>query len=239
MRTKYAIMAILMLLTGMVHSQSQYKVARNTYLKKNPDAYSDNISFIPEGTTIFKVASTDYPYFLVKYNGEDGYVNRLDLTTQTGTSSSPETFPLEEPEIEEPPIVEPEVERENEPSEEVVKESWKSWLVLPQLPKFTLDKKYLWGLLIIPVLFLTLLILSLLRSRKRKVNLQEDYYSSLGNQENKNFWDQQDKTSWEQQDKTIHNQQEKTTFDNTYSEPIKVHRWQDFPGKDDKTIIDR
>jgi hypothetical protein len=170
------------------------------------------------------------------YNGEDGYVNRLDLTTQNGTSSSPETFPLEEPEIEEPTIVEPADERENEPSEEVVKESWKSWLVLP---KISWDEKYLWGLLIIPVLFLTLLILSLLRSRKRKVNLQEDYYSSSGNQENKNFWDQQDKTSWEQQDKTIHNQQEKTTFDNTYSEPIKVHRWQDFPGKDDKTIIDR
>jgi len=238
MRMKYAIMAILMFLTGIVHSQSQFKVSRNTYLKKNPDAYSDNISFIPEGTTLFKLASTDYPYFLVNYNGEDGYVNRFDLTTNEATSL-PEPLPFEEPEIEEPPIVEPADERENEPSEEVVKESWKSWLVLPQLPKFTLDKKYLWGLLIIPVLFLTLLILSLLRARKRKINLQEDYYSSPGNQENKNFWEQQDKTSWEQQDKTIHNQQEKTTFDNTYSEPIKVHRWQDFPGKDDKTIIDR
>lgn len=244
MRIKYTIMIVLMLFGNIVWGQYSYFVTRNIYLKKNPDAYSDNISFIPEGTTLNIIANTDYPYLLVKYNGEDGYVNRLDLSTSEGTTTTEvETLPQEESETEEPqPTVESPEERENEPSADVVKKSWKDRLVLPKLPSISSlggNDKYIWFLLIIPLLFVILLIRSLLGARKRKEKLEDSYSYSLGKQDSTSFWDQKDRTTWEQPEKTTQSQQDKTTFDNTYSEPIKVHRWENFAGKDDKTIFEK
>lgn len=190
MRIKYSIVACLLLCANMVWGQYQYVVTRNTYLKKNPDVYSDNILFIPEGTMLYRLANTDYPYYLVKYNGEVGYVNRLDLSTSEGITPEIETPPLEEAVTVEPlpPVKFPE-EKKNEPSNDVASKSWKDWLVLPKLPSIInleSHKKYFWFLLIIPGLFLTLFIMSLLRARKRKLNLKGDYYTSSGNQENNN-----------------------------------------------------
>jgi hypothetical protein len=188
---KYSIVACLLLYANIVCGQYQYVVTRNTYLKKNPDVYSDNILFISEGTTLYRLANTDYPYYLVKYNGEVGYVNRLDLSTSEGITPEIESPPLEEAETVEPlpPVKFPE-EKENESSNDVASKTWKDWLVLPKLPsiiKLESYKKYFWFLLIIPGIFLTLFIMSLLRARKRKLNEQGDYYTSSGNQENNNI----------------------------------------------------
>ena len=114
--------------------------------------------------------------------------------------------------------------------------------VLPKLPNLSSlggNDKYIWFLLIIPLLFVILLIRSLLGARKRKEKLEDSYNYSLGKQDSTSFWDQKDRTTWEQPEKTTQSQQDKTTFDNTYSEPIKVHRWENFAGKDDKTIFEK
>jgi hypothetical protein len=244
MRIKYTIMTVLLFFGNIVWGQDSYFVTRNTYLKKNPDAYSDNISFIPEGTMVYKLAYTDYPYLLVKYNGEDGYVNRLDLSVNEGTTTTEEEILPQEPSetVEPQPTVESPEETENGPSGDIEKKSWKDWLVLPKLPSISSlggNDKYIWFLLIIPLLFLSLLIRSLLGARKRKEIMEDSSNYSSGNQESTSFWDQKDRTIWEQPDKNTQSQQEKTTFDNTYSEPIKVHRWENFTGKDDKTIFER
>lgn len=244
MRIKYTIMIVLMLFGNIVLGQYSYFVTRNIYLKKNPDAYSDNISFIPEGTTLNILANTDYPFLLVKYNGEDGYVNRLDLNVNEGTTTTEEEIlPQEESEtIEAQPTVESPEETENGPSGDIEKKSWKDWFVLPKLPSISSlggNDKYIWFLLIIPLFFVSLLIRSLFGARKRQEKLEDSYNYSLGNQESTSFWDQKDRTIWEQPDKTTQSQQDKTTLDNTYSEPIKVHRWENFAQKDDKTIFEK
>ncbi len=63
----------------MALGKDQYKVIRETYLKSNPDAYSDNLYYIPVGEVVAKDVSSEYPFIMITYKGEIGYVSLNDL----------------------------------------------------------------------------------------------------------------------------------------------------------------
>ena len=59
--------------------QAEFEVIRGIYLKANPDAYADNLIYIPRGKIVKKDLSSDNPYIMITYNGEIGYVSMDDL----------------------------------------------------------------------------------------------------------------------------------------------------------------
>jgi hypothetical protein len=106
MGNKFIILTFLIFISENIYSQDEFKVVRNTYIKSNPDQYSNNIMQIPQGTIVTKKSNSDYPYILLSFNNEIGYISKIDLESfNTDSESDRETLPLEE--IEEPKVVEP------------------------------------------------------------------------------------------------------------------------------------
>ena len=88
MESRFVFLAFLLCITGSIYSQDKFKVIRNTYLKLNPDQFADNITQIPQGTIVTKKSNTDYPYILLSFNDEIGYVSKIDLETFNADSES-------------------------------------------------------------------------------------------------------------------------------------------------------
>jgi hypothetical protein len=65
--------------SNITAGQAYFEVIRGIYLKANPDAYADNLIFIPSGKIVKKDLSSDNPYIRITYNGEIGYVSMDDL----------------------------------------------------------------------------------------------------------------------------------------------------------------
>ena len=72
----------------MALGKDQYKVIRETYLKSNPDAYSDNLYYIPVGEVVAKDVSSEYPFIMITYKGEIGYVSLNDLAPLSNATTN-------------------------------------------------------------------------------------------------------------------------------------------------------
>jgi hypothetical protein len=169
MGNKFIILTFLIFISENIYSQDEFKVVRNTYLKSNPDQYSNNIMQIPQGTIVTKKSNSDYPYILLSFNNEIGYISKIDLESfNTDSESDRETLPLEE-------IEEPKVEKLKETQTSEV-ELFKSKLDAQEVKKKTSlvpinflssskwNNKYLWGLLILPIVFLFFILNRFLKS---------------------------------------------------------------------------
>ncbi len=229
MRTRFIILAFLLCVASDIFSQDKFKVIRSTFLKLNPDKYADNITQIPEGTILTKKSDSDFPYIFLYLNGEVGYVSNIDLEPLDEEESIIESLPLEEENEE---IIEQKDEEKqeniNEP-ETSVEDLFKSnkdveklenespFIISNFLPNLKWNKKYLWGFLIIPIIFLSLIIIRIIKSTRKNnkgnnVQFMENSMENLPPIPTLNS--------------SINN------MSIEYTEPLKIQRWDNSMNKD-------
>ena len=221
MESRFVFLAFLLCITGSIYSQDKFKVIRNTYLKINPDQYADNITQIPQGTIVTKKSNTDYPYILLSFNDEIGYVSKIDLETfNAGSESSIESLPLEEEEEtkkEEFKETETSVDELFKTKLDIQKEKKKPSLIpLNFLPNLKWNNNYLWVLSIIPLIFMVFIINRFIKSKRTNNN---NFQSFMGN-------------DFSSLPPIPLETSSKLDSDNEYSEPLKIQRWDNSAGKD-------
>ena len=224
MESRFVFLAFLLCITGSIYSQDKFKVIRNTYLKINPDQYADNITQIPQGTIVTKKSNTDFPYILLSFNDEIGYVSKIDLETfNAGSESSIESLPLEEEEEEEETKKEEFKETETSVDELFktkldIQEKKKKPSLIPLnfLSNLKWNNNYLWVLLIIPLIFMVFIINRFIKSKRTNNN---NFQSFMGN-------------DFSSLPPIPLETSSKLDSDNEYSEPLKIQRWDNSAGKD-------
>lgn len=166
----------LILVGTQLYSQDKFKAISSTFLKVNPDDYADNISQIKQGVIVTKINNADWPYILVNFNSEIGYVNKLyfAITNDNIDSSSitlleePKSQKLEEAVVYVDKIDKPKLDTEND-EKKISETTTNSFLNMKW------DNNYFFGLIFIPIIFLVFFVKKFFKpvSEKYKIELSK------------------------------------------------------------------
>jgi len=172
MKNRFIILMFLILVGTELYSQDKIKAISSTFLKLNPDDYADNISQIHEGDIVTKINNADWPYILVNFNSEIGYVNKLYFVTSNDNIDSSSITLLEEPKLQKLEEAEEYVDKIDKPKLDTENDEKKiSETTTNSLLNMKWDNNYFFWLLFIPIIFLGFFVKKFLKPANEKYEI--------------------------------------------------------------------